>query len=694
MKDIVRLLVHLGLQSLRAHRSKTLIVGGLMAFGAFLVTVSLALLDSVERSTRSTIVQSISGDLQLYSATAKDSLSLFGGIGLGSEDLGEVESYAKVKSAIEGVDNVAGVVPVGLANAVVGSPGDLDRTLNALRTAVQKGDQATVGPLVERMRGIIAVLQEQQKKQANVTAEKTNADDTATILARASSSALWDVDFKADPVVTLDWLDTKVAPLGEQGNQFIFRLVGTDLQAFSNTFKRLKVVEGEMVPPNTRGLLVGKSFLDRRLKMAVAMNLDTVEREIARGQTIASSTVLQETLGKARRASPRIIYLLPPDQIGPVGAALAKELGKPAGTVLNEALLTEFLTIDDASFARRYKMFYDVIAPHIQLYPFQVGDTITMSAFTKSGYLRSINTKVYGIYVIDGLEGNDLAGALSLTDLVTFRELYGQRTAALDAELADMRKATGIVEVNRDDAEAALFGGADTVEVKTVDEKAVPASAVEDIAVGKVDRKELFTFDQAEVNKGMVISVGVLMKDPAKAKETMATIREIAKPLGLQVADWQQATGIIGQITLVVRAVLLAAIGILFLVTIVILNNSLVMATLERVSEFGTLRAIGAQKGFVNAMVIFETAVLGSMAGALGAGVGVLFVLWLHQVGIPAPADLFQVIFGGPRLYPTVTIFNVIAGLVATMIVAVFATLYPARLAVAVQPVVAMQGKE
>ena len=689
MLDIVRLLVHLGLQSLRAHRSKTLIVGGLMAFGAFLVTTSLALLDSVERSTRSTIVQSISGDLQLYAASAKDSLSLFGGIGLGSEDLGEVASYAKVKEAIEGVDNVAGVVPVGLANAVVGSPGDLDRTLNALRGAVQKDDPLAVAPLVGRMRGIIGVLLEQQKKQASVTAEKASADDTASILDRAASAALWETDFKADPIVTLDWLDTKVAPLGEQGNQFIFRLVGTDMQAFSSTFKRLKVVQGEMVPPNTRGLLVGKSFLDRRLKMAVAMNLDTVERDIARGATIASSTVLQETLGKARRASPRIIYLLPPDQIVPVGQALAKELGQPADTALSEAMLSAFLTLDDENFQRRFRLFYEVIAPHIQLYPFQVGDTITMSAFTKSGYLRSINTKVYGIYVIDGLEGNDLAGALSLTDLVTFRELYGQRTAALDQELADMRKATGIVELNRDDAEAALFGDADSVDVKTV-----AASAVEDVGVGKVDRKELFTFDQSEVNKGMVISVGVLMKDPLKAKETTATIRALAGPLGLQVADWQQATGIIGQITLVVRAVLLAAIGILFLVTIVILNNSLVMATLERVSEFGTLRAIGAQKGFVNAMVIFETAVLGSMAGAIGAGGGVLFVLWLHQVGIPAPADLFQVIFGGPRLYPTVTVFNVVAGLVATMIVAVFATLYPARLAVAVQPVVAMQGKE
>jgi ABC-type lipoprotein release transport system permease subunit len=162
----------------------------------------------------------------------------------------------------------------------------------------------------------------------------------------------------------------------------------------------------------------------------------------------------------------------------------------------------------------------------------------------------------------------------------------------------------------------------------------------------------------------------------------------------MQVVDWQQATGFIGQITLVVRAVLLTAIFILFLVTIVILNNSMVMATLERVSEFGTLRAIGAQRSFVNAMVVFETGVLGFISGLLGAALGVAFVMWLGNVGIPAPADLLQVVFGGPRLFPTVGIGNVVAGLVATLIVGVLATLYPARLATRVQPVVAMQGKE
>jgi ABC-type lipoprotein release transport system permease subunit len=681
---IVRLLVHLGLQSLRAHKTKSLIVGGLMTFGGFLVVVSLALIDSVERATRASIVQSISGDIQLYDATAKDKLALFGGFGFGSEDLGEVASFSKVRDAVSGLDNVAGVVPYGITNAGVSSPGDLDRALNALRDAVRAGDVEGAKPIVERVRGIAQVLKVQQDKQASVSQAVT--DEAKAVLDRATSDALW-AEFAATPLPVLDWLDTKLAPLGEQGNTFYLRLAGTDLQAFNKTFSRIKVVEGEMVPPNTRGVLVGKSFIDRRLKMAVAMNLDTIRTERERGATIAKTKTLQETVGKALRASPRIVYLLAPRDVAVVAKAVATEVGQPETTEL-AALLREFLKLDDENFDRRYKLFYDVIAPRIQLYPFRVGDTITMTAFTKSGYLRSINVKVWGIYTIDGLETSDIAGALSLCDLVTFRELYGQRTAALDAELVKMKATSGAAVVDRESAEDALFGGDAAVEIKAVDQ------AASEPVLDKVDRQENFTFDQAKVDEGMVLSTAVLLKDPAKMRQTLAALKPIIEPLGLQAATWQEATGVVGQITYVVRAVLLIAIFILFLVTTVILNNSLVMATLERVAEFGTLRAIGAQRAFVNAMVVFETAVLGVISGVVGSVAAVAFVTWLGKVGIPAPADLLQVLFGGPRLYPSVHVDNIIAGLFATLVVSVFATLYPARLATRVQPVVAMQGKE
>jgi hypothetical protein len=324
----------------------------------------------------------------------------------------------------------------------------------------------------------------------------------------------------------------------------------------------------------------------------------------------------------------------------------------------------------------------------VQLYPFQVGDTITLTSFTKSGYLRSINVKVWGIYVIEGLESSDIASALSLTDLMTFRELYGRRTAALDAELQKMKEQSGAKDVAREDAEAALFGGSDAVEVQAVK----PSDT--DVVVGKVDRQESFTFDPKEANQGFTLTAAVLLKDPDRAGRSMRDIAAAVAPLGLQAVGWQAATGIVGQLTMVVSAALLGAIFILFLVTTVILNNSLVMATLERVAEIGTLRAIGAQKRFVNGMITFETATLGALAGVLGCLASVAFIAWLGKVGIPAPADVLQVLFGGPRLYPTLTLGNVVAGLAATLVVGVFATLYPARLAMRVPPVVAMQGKE
>lgn len=365
MMAVFKLLLSLGVQSLLAHRTKSLIVGGLLAFGTFLVVTSLAVLDSVTRATRASLVESIAGDVQIYSKDAKDSLALLGGIGFGTEDIGEIDSYGPVRDAVLKVDNVAGVVPMGIANAAVASPGDLDRTLNALREAVKANDADNVALLAERVRTIARVLQDQLQKQAAVAASENNG--AGEVLARALSDELW-AGMATDPLATLDWLDTKLAPLGEQGNQFYLRLVGTDLDGFKQTFKRIKIVEGEYVPMGTRGVLVGQAFLDRRLKFAVAMHLDTIHNELIKGQTIADTKTLQDTLAKARRASSRLVYMLPPKDLPEVTAKIAAEVGKPPGELA--PLLIDFLTMNDANFERRYRMFYDVIAARVQFYPF------------------------------------------------------------------------------------------------------------------------------------------------------------------------------------------------------------------------------------------------------------------------------------------------------------------------------------
>jgi ABC-type lipoprotein release transport system permease subunit len=694
MMSVISLLVRLGLQSVRAHKRKSLIVGGLMGFGAFLVVTGTALLNSVEASMRTSIVSSVTGDIQVYEKDAKDALALFGGFGFGSTDNGELKEVKKVEDFLMGVPNVKAVVPMGIANGTVSTPGDLDRALNLLRDAVRNNDQAGREAAASKVRRIAGILQEQRKRNSEVSRTPDDVEAEAT-LARATSDELW-AEFQKDPLTILDELDGKLAPLGEQGQIIYLRMVGTDLTAFQKNFDKMKVLSGQMVPPGERGLLIGQKFLDRRVKMAISMNLDTIHDDRAKGKTIATDKVLQETVTKNVHLWGRIVTDLNVKDAAEVEGQLRKLMPESKAKDLSE-LLQDYLKMDDSNFEQRYAFFNDVIGPKLQLYPFKVGDTITLTSFTQTGYLRSVNVKIWGTYAFEGLESSDLAGALSLVDIMTFRDLYGARTEALDAELAAMKKDVGASNVNREDAEAALFGGdsAGTVEeVKPVDGGGADPSKPRLDEVQKIDRAQQTTFTQADVDNGLAISVAVLLKDPSKIKTTIADINKLGEPMGLQAVDWQAAAGLIGQFVWVIRGVLTIAILIIFAVAIVIINNSMVMATLERVAEIGTMRAIGAQKNFVTSMIIFEMGVLGVIAGGVGVFGSFAFLTWLHSAGIPAGNDILTFLFAGPRLYPTVTVLDMLVGLLATLIVSVAATLYPARLATGVSPVVAMQGKE
>ena len=107
---------------------------------------------------------------------------------------------------------------------------------------------------------------------------------------------------------------------------------------------------------------------------------------------------------------------------------LVGELSRILATDTREIdeLLTAFLDIDDSNLETRHKQFYEIIAPHLDLYPFKVGDVVTIRAWTKSGYSRAANVKVHGTFSFKGLERSDLSGAANLVDMMTFRELYGQ----------------------------------------------------------------------------------------------------------------------------------------------------------------------------------------------------------------------------------------------------------------------------
>jgi len=168
-----------------------------------------------------------------------------------------------------------------------------------------------------------------------------------------------------------------------------------------------------------------------------------------------------------------------------------------------------------------------------------------------------------------------------------------------------------------------------------------------------------------------------------------------AAGLGLEVVDWQQASGLVGQFVTLLRVVLFTAVVIFFAIALVVINNAMVMATLQRVKEIETMRAIGAQRRFVVWMLLVEISAVGLVFGLGGAFLGGGVVAVIRAAGgIPAVTDLLYFVFSGPALFPTLGRGPVIVSLVIVLAVAVLSALYPALIAMKVTPVEAMATED
>ena len=678
-----QLLFQMALRNLGAHKVKSLIVGSILFVGTLFIVVGGALLDSVNAGMEKSITQSVAGNLQVYSDKAEDKLALFGGMSFGATDIGEISDFEASVGPLRALPNVKTVVPMGIVNSTVFGKNDIDIVLESLRSAVARGDEAQKAILVARVRRIVTTLAEEIASREAIVADKEKLARDMEALKEADTDTFW-AGFAADPLPALDFLDAKIAPLASDARLLYLRLVGTDLDLFTESFDRFTIVDGERVPPGQPGILLSKRTYEKLVKNKVARDFDKIYKDWGEGgKKVAADKAQAEAISRMARQYQRITVQVSPDQVAPLTAELQAALGSTEADL--GALVTQLLTVDDANMEARYALFYKAVAPRVRLYDFPVGSEITLRAFTNSGYMRSFNVKIWGTYEFKGLEKSDLSTAMNLVDLPTFRSLYGKMTAAQQAELKDIKANVGVQDVDRGSAEDALFGSG-SIEADAPAEGAVAAAAPIEAASAEAP---------AEV-ANLVLNAAVILKDPAHTAETRAQIESLSKDkgLGLQVIDWKEASGLLGQFATVVQGILVTVLLIIFLVALVIINNTTSMATMDRINEIGTMRAIGTTRGQILTLFLCETAMLGLIAGGLGALAGGLLVTWMNVVGIPAGADILVFLFAGPRLHPTIGVGNLALGVVSVLIVALISAAYPAILASRVQPVVAMQGKE
>ncbi|MDP2307379.1 MAG: FtsX-like permease family protein [Pseudomonadota bacterium] len=688
-------LMRMALRNLVVHRVKSGVVGLIMFFGTFLVVSGTAMLDSIRGSMEKSITSSLSGNIQVYSSEAEDPLALFGGMGMSTPDIGEIDEYKPLREALLEIEGVKSVTPMGIATATVFGGTEIDRVLGDLRVATQTGDADGTGMRLLQLVQIAGRMRKDVAMAAASTSEPEKVQANLDSLDRVLAPGFAD-ELAADPSGTLDWLDNKVAPIAADGRMLYLRTIGTNLDTFPQSFDRFRLVDGELVPPGQRGILLSKAFYEKQAKNFVARELDKVKKALDQGKTIATDAVTSELVARTATQYQRIQFQLSPNDARVVGDRLRTKLGSTEPDLA--VLLQSFLKMDDTNFTDRYTWFYQEIAPRVRLYEVPVGEQVTLRSFTKSGYIRAVNVKVYGTFEFSGLETSDLAGANNLVDMLTFRSLYGKMTDDQLNELADIKAASGVKAVTRDNAEDALFGGGSTIEAETTTTGAGfdEFAGVTLGAGATAATPDSTTYTTAQMEDGLALTAAVILDNPGDVPAMIEKIEASARQKGLsvQAVDWQTASGIVGQLVMVLQVVLYTAIFIIFLVALVIINNTMVMATMERTTEIGTMRAIGAQRPFVILLFLVETMLLGAIAGGLGAGTGALFITWLNHVGVPAVADALVLLFAGPRLYPVFTASNIAFGMGSILAISALSTLYPSVLAARVPPVVAMQAKD
>src|SRR6202162_2167968 len=677
-----------------------IVIGLIILIGTLLFVVGGSVLNSIDSAMSRSITGSVAGNIQVYSDKSKDELALFGN--WTTPDLTVISDFSKIKGALQSVDNVKAVIPMGVDGASVTYGNTLDQTLEKLRSSENarlKGDSSKdladqIESLKSHVRQIVSIIQNDYKKLTVMSSKQAVDIESERDLARAASPTFWS-RFDSDPLGSLEFLENKISSLVPDADMIFLPYIGTDLDSFQKSFDRMEIVDGQMVLEGHRGILLSKYQYENQFKRKIAYRLDKINEALTEeGKKITQDPDLQLMIKQNRTQTREIILQLDPLKAQKMVNLLQDYL--KSNDTETAKLLSEFFDTNDQDFSDRYKFFYSEMAPLVDLYRLKPGDTITIKAFTKSGFVQSVNLKIYGTFQFKGLEKSGLAGGVSLMDLMSFRDLYGYVTPEKIAEAKQLEQEVGVNFVDREKAESELFGGyssVSNVKQETInDQKELGDAKANSINQSLISRQ----YSKDEIEKGVVLNAAIILKDPTRIGQTMKDIGDISKKngLNLRVVTWQKAAGQIGQFVFVAKAALYFAVFIIFIVALVIINNAVMMATLQRIREIGTMRAIGAQRTFVLALVLIETIFLGLVFGSMGMLLGAIVVKWLGIKGIGAFNEFLYFFFSGPRLYVTLELGSLIGAFIIICVVTSISALYPAIIATRVSPLQAMQTEE
>jgi putative ABC transport system permease protein len=307
---------------------------------------------------------------------------------------------------------------------------------------------------------------------------------------------------------------------------------------------------------------------------------------------------------------------------------------------------------------------------------FEKRSSIVYMGFNNDNSTSDIRLDVKGIVKYRAL--NRLFGQFALMDIESYRQCLGYFAAA-EQSIVLSGEEQALLNLEQDDLDD-LFTEEDisftmqttaTVDSSTMLPRNAPSLET------KTDR-----------DNGAYNLVLIRLKDGNNPDKAIARLNDLFKQeeLGIRAVSWKKAMGLIGSIVGLVRTAFLGLVALLFFVAIIIIVNTLSMAALERTSEIGMMRAVGARKGFIQLMFLGETVVLSSIFEGLGILTGMVIVKVISLFHFKSNNDILQLAFGGDVFNPFLTGADIVFTIILLVLVTVIAAIYPIVIAGNITP--------
>ncbi|HTY44626.1 MAG TPA: FtsX-like permease family protein [Patescibacteria group bacterium] len=164
-------------------------------------------------------------------------------------------------------------------------------------------------------------------------------------------------------------------------------------------------------------------------------------------------------------------------------------------------------------------------------------------------------------------------------------------------------------------------------------------------------------------------------EDTARVKRELAQIFD-AKGLNLELRSWKEISEYYAQTVKLFNRFFLIIKIVVIIIVILSIFNTMNMAVFERISEIGTIMALGTKRRGVLNLFMYEGIALGLLGGIIGVAAGIIVTAIVSRIGItmPPPPGTTMFWLSEPKVVPSMLVL----AFVVSLFTAVVSSLYPA----------------